>query len=339
MTVKARGASWQATVHFKGQRYRKDFVKEAEALVWEAKTLLTLRQGGTVEGAGKGAADRDARTIEIVLAKAKSLHWDRMKGSGRTVMNAQVFVKWVGEKSTPAKALSQNTIDRFVTHLIEDRRVGNSTINKYMSAIAGLVERAELEKKPKLPWYKPGQGRVRYFSDEEERAILNLWTQWKEDDAVRLFSFLLDTGARPWSEALTLNWRNVFDNQRKVIFDDTKNDLTRQVPLTARALAACRAGDKSAGGPFAGINPDHMQRLWNRTQNRLPQLADAVIYTARHTCASRLAMKGFDLLRIKTWMGHKSIQTTLIYAHLMPSALDDMASALEPVRPSFTVVT
>jgi site-specific recombinase XerD len=39
----------------------------------------------------------------------------------------------------------------------------------------------------------------------------------------------------------------------------------------------------------------------------------------RHTFASRLAMAGVDLLAIKEMLGHSSVVTTEIYAHLQPN--------------------
>ena len=38
----------------------------------------------------------------------------------------------------------------------------------------------------------------------------------------------------------------------------------------------------------------------------------------RHTFASRLVMKGVDLRTVQELMGHKSILTTMRYAHLTP---------------------
>lgn len=40
--------------------------------------------------------------------------------------------------------------------------------------------------------------------------------------------------------------------------------------------------------------------------------------TLRHTFASWAVIAGVDLYRVSKWMGHKSISTTEIYAHLAP---------------------
>jgi integrase len=47
----------------------------------------------------------------------------------------------------------------------------------------------------------------------------------------------------------------------------------------------------------------------------------------RHSYGTRLAAAGVDLVKIKTWMGHKDINTTMIYAHYAPA--EDEAATVE----------
>ena len=51
-------------------------------------------------------------------------------------------------------------------------------------------------------------------------------------------------------------------------------------------------------------------------------------HSLRHTTASWLAMQGVSLRIIQAILGHQSITTTEIYAHLMPEA---MQAAMEQV--------
>ena len=67
---------------------------------------------------------------------------------------------------------------------------------------------------------------------------------------------------------------------------------------------------------------------WDRLRHIL-KLDDAPWHTLRHTTASRLVQKGVQLVVVKEIMGHKSIQTTIIYAHLQPVNLVDAISVLE----------
>jgi site-specific recombinase XerD len=57
------------------------------------------------------------------------------------------------------------------------------------------------------------------------------------------------------------------------------------------------------------------------------------VHRLRHTYASRLEMKGVDLLSIKTLMGHTDLKTTQIYAHLAPQHLRDVVKVLNVSEP------
>ena len=58
-------------------------------------------------------------------------------------------------------------------------------------------------------------------------------------------------------------------------------------------------------------------------------LKNASLHTLRHTFASHLIMSGADLYTVQKLLGHSSIKTTEIYAHLAP---DYLKSAIAKLR-------
>ncbi len=56
------------------------------------------------------------------------------------------------------------------------------------------------------------------------------------------------------------------------------------------------------------------------------------LHSLRHTFASHLAMAGVDLLRIGRMMGHSTVVTTQIYAHLLPSSLKEAVTYLPNLK-------
>ena len=61
---------------------------------------------------------------------------------------------------------------------------------------------------------------------------------------------------------------------------------------------------------------------------RLARIPDATIHSFRHTFASHLAMAGVPLPTIQQLLGHRDIQTVMIYAHLSPSHVQQSVTAL-----------
>ena len=52
------------------------------------------------------------------------------------------------------------------------------------------------------------------------------------------------------------------------------------------------------------------------------------------TCASKLLQGSVDIRRVKDWMGHTTIQSTMIYAYLASTDLFVGADVLDQVSPS-----
>jgi integrase len=105
----------------------------------------------------------------------------------------------------------------------------------------------------------------------------------------------------------------------------TKNDKPRQVPVTARVLsilpelnARAKAGlwfpwkNGSSGIHYllTNLREDMKAKGFN--------IDDVSMHTWRHTCATRLAQGGMDLIGLRDWLGHSDIKITAQrYVHLM----------------------
>jgi len=77
-------------------------------------------------------------------------------------------------------------------------------------------------------------------------------------------------------------------------------------------------------------------RLFNRLVDELGLNKDAenrlqrvIFYTLRHTFASWLAIEGENIVTIRNLMGHKKIETTMRYIHLMPNQGQDAVNRLD----------
>lgn len=88
----------------------------------------------------------------------------------------------------------------------------------------------------------------------------------------------------------------------------------------SRVTAYAGPDDRVFCNPATGGPLDH-SKLSRRFRAALKAagLRSIRFHDLRHSYGTRLAAAGVDLVKIKTWMGHKDINTTMIYAHYSPA--------------------
>jgi site-specific recombinase XerD len=276
-----------------------------------------------------------AISLSTAIRKTYDEKWCRNNSSATSYQQAMTFVDLMGDISVTD--VTTTTI-RSAVAAIRKRGVSESTINRYQAALRTVMNYTKHEVDLKMPHFaltKEPQGRMRYYSHVEEDAIIQYFREKKQDDVADLVAVLFDTGFR-LSEALGINKHNT---KGKLISSvSLKNNLVyshinkgkkeRSVPMTKRAkrILTERASDGKV--PFP-VCKSTMENHWRAMQKGLKLGSDCIMHSIRHTCASRLVQAGVSLQVVKEWLGHASITTTEIYAHLAPSMLVTAAGALE----------
>jgi integrase len=288
-----------------------------------------------------------SRTLGGFVDMMLTTHWARQTDSRASAQHARIFKRMIGPSVPVAEALTQGSIDEWFADMIEERSPSGSTVNRYASMVSVLVNKAYalgmIDRKPTLPREREGEARLRWFDDHEEAELVSLLTEWGKPRWADFLVVLIDTGARTWKELGRLQWRDFVrsDPRRKVVasvtFWETKNGLSRVIPLTKRAEEIVeRQRVYNEDGPFTSLSRGDGRRLYQRIRSVLPKYEDTTWYTARHTFASRLVQRGAPLYEVQKLMGHKSIEQTQRYAKLRPDnlaravALLDGTPAVEP---------
>jgi len=160
---------------------------------------------------------------------------------------------------------------------------------------------------------KPDVVPPRYLSKTEIRSIID------SSVAAGLYPMVMTaiySGAR-LGELRRLKWSHI-DFERKVItIYKSKTGRFRQIPLHRKLAEALQ--------PLAGDGLCFDNRNLRKRFDKMK--AGAYIYdigwhTFRHTFASLLAQAGVSLYKISKYLGHTTISTTEIYAHLIPENSD-----------------
>ena len=176
----------------------------------------------------------------------------------------------------------------------------------------------------------PDASRLNFLTDDQADTLLNdLKDRNPQLHDMTLLS--LHTGARA-GEIFNLVWADIDFPHKIVTLRDTKNEDTRQAfmtPQVEKMLAARQYhGHKNFDLIFKSRNGKHIREVSNafaRTIHRLGFNKDAVdardkivFHSLRHTFGSWLALQGTPIITIKELMGHRKIEMTLKYAHLLP---------------------
>jgi len=277
----------------------------------------------------------------VTLPEFRAVYALRAKPEGvrRIVSSVRAFLWRQGVKS-PGDVTAV-AIQRHLAQLQEAGRLPK-TLRSHRAAIclfcrhlvlAGLlpanpcrdVPNPRLARQPPL-WLDPGEVAMA-LAIARERGI------WPE------VALALATGLRV-GEMARLRWDDIDLARRTLTVRKSKSGRCRVVPLSALgidALTEQRATTGHLGTIFSGrrtcrgkawlVDEPRSSRIWQRliqpARAASPKFHVGPIrrtghgwHLLRHTAASRWVQAGVSLKKVAAWLGHASVQTTEIYAHL-----------------------
>lgn len=232
----------------------------------------------------------------------------------------------------------------------KEKGVKGSTINRELNTIKAMLNKAVawnyLSKNPAqtvLKFREP-QRQVRFLSAEEISQLLEA-----SGERLRLIiATLLYTGLRR-DELVHLTWEDI-DFEKKLLAVQAKDGWhpkdyeVRHIPLgerISRWLSNYRRSQDSSDFIFS--TPEGGKLIGNllsrdfRLLTKRCGVKRASVHTLRHSFASHLVMNGVDLYTVQKLLGHSSIKTTEIYAHLAPDFLRSAITKLDfklPQKPA-----
>jgi integrase len=245
-------------------------------------------------------------------------------------------------------ALSSARLDKIDEALIERyvqerrKRVSPATVNRQLATLRRALRLAQewkiIDRVPRIRLL-PGE-RVRDFvlTREQERNYFALLSNPLRDVAI----LILDTGLRI-GEALALEWADVhLDPGVETRFgyirirEGKSRNAKRAVSLTGRVKTMLDERRKTASCPlvFATVNHGpyrgtYLNRLHQKSREKLKLPADFVLHSLRHTMLTRLGEAGVDAFTIMRIAGHSSIMMSQRYVHPSSEALGRAIERLE----------
>ena len=134
-----------------------------------------------------------------------------------------------------------------------------------------------------------------------------------------IFTVLMETGLMP-KELEQVTRRDIDFDRRILSARGLKGHTSRNFKLSKKATAMLKAYfDKYGSFPES----KWMSNLWRKHRNTVakklqdPSLKNIRLYDLRHFYGTMLYAKTRDILYVKQQMGHKKIETTLLYVQLI----------------------
>lgn len=125
---------------------------------------------------------------------------------------------------------------------------------------------------------------------------------------------------------------------RELVITPTKGKAKRWVTLSPRLVQALNR-HRHLRSPWifcqadgTPLTPKMLKLLMQRAERRAGLAVTGRVHVLRHTYCSHLAMAGASPITIQNLAGHQSLETTMRYMHLSPSATDEAVRLLVQSR-------
>lgn len=246
-------------------------------------------------------------------------------------------------KKHPSK-LSFNDLDApfigaFLDHIQNDRHNGTRTRNLRLTAIRSFFQYAAFQEPScsahiqcvlAIPAKRQDRPLIDFLTHPEIQALLTApdKTTWAGRRDRTLLVFAIQTGLR-LSELIGIRRRDIVLTTGAHVRCYGKGRKERCTPLAKQTVAVMKTWLKERGGsdddvvfPNARgnqLSPDGVQYLLAKhvkaARKTCPTLKDKRVspHVLRHTAAMELLQAGVDHSVIALWLGHESVETTMIY--------------------------
>lgn len=239
------------------------------------------------------------------------------------------------------------------TDACKSRKLKPATVNRYLSAISGLLRKApeyfpDLSEwsPPKAPWESAPLGRDRVLSVREIAALLagfraerqkrerDQGVRWRHE-VLDLFRLMLLTAARE-GELLHLRQSAISWDWKTVQIDSKKGGgMRRVIPLSDTALEILKSRQVNSPRVFKQIPKNSLYKALERAGqiSKVPygeKIENGwVIYDLRHVAATVMENAGVPYSAVSAILGHKRKDQTATYTHAQLATMRRGVESLE----------
>ena len=215
--------------------------------------------------------------------------------------------------------IDQNLVDSYIADIKKMSHIykAPSTRNKKLMALSNLLKQNRIKTDLEFPLEREDNARQFIFDDKQ---IAEVVSYFERDSYMQdLFVYLLETGTR-LSEALRLSKDDLRLDVGLINIWITKNKQPRAVPITKKVREIL---DRRPDGFIGGYAKDTVQRKFKRCKDSLKLPEEAVLYSCRHSYATKMLERGVDIQLLAKILGHSSLAMTSRYSKVTDVRLMD----------------
>lgn len=319
MELYQRGSTWYCDARnlglgrFSTKETSKALAKVAASNIINRKAVKQSVKQTVVKLKGKSI------TLDLAYAKASRSDWKNYSKPASIDGNHKYCVAFFGLEKDLAD-ITQADISNFKEYLISQPKLkALSSQNKKLLHLSALMKLAREDwgysAVPKLVFNikTPKQSRLFIWTKEQETQLLTHFKSLGDVFMVDLMTYLADTGAR-LGEALRLTAEDIRitgADSGIIYIWESKGDVPRGVPMSDRVFQIL-----TRRKAFTELKTHQVETAFSKARRVLSLPLDATMHGFRHTFATRMLEAGVDIQVVQQMLGHKSITTTTIYAHM-----------------------
>ncbi|NTS44020.1 site-specific integrase [Flavisolibacter sp. BT320] len=235
----------------------------------------------------------------------------------------------------PVATLTKERVQAYLLWLLREKHYSatnlHTTINAlkfYFEGVVGKGREFSDLPRPKKPHKLPA-----VLSEEEMIALIEK-TENLKHRALLLTAY--SAGLRV-SELVSLQLRHIDSHRMLIHLHGAKGKRDRMVPLSQKLLETLRIYfrryrprvylfEAEQGKPY---NTHYAQAVLREAKQKAGVYKKGSVHLLRHSYATHLLEAGTDIRYIQTFLGHKSLQTTMRYTHVSRLKIEMIQSPLD----------
>lgn len=283
-----------------------------------AEQALAIRKAEILQGRFNYKKDK-GKDLLSDFAQTYLAEYSRVnkRSYERDISSVKALTKFFGNKKL--NEIQPFDIERYKTQ--REKEVAKASINrelaclKHMYTMAIKWSKADTNPVKEVKFFKENNQSLRILTGGEEKRLLAC----ASDHLKPIIIMAVNSGMRR-NEILGLTWDKINFENKYIIVAHTKNNEYRIIPMNNYLESVLKRVKRDSQYVFCkpdGSSYGAIKTAFNNAVRR-SGIAKCRFHDLRHTFASRLVMRGVDLVTVQQLMGHKTIKMTMRYSHPTP---------------------